>query len=142
MKFASKKDWLFNLIALSITVLLIASFVLGILIEEMPPEKYWIIALIIATIGIISWIYFGTNYEITDDEFIYRSGPIRGRMKVSRITEIVKGKTLWVGFRPATARNGLIIKYDKYDELYISPINNEDFIKRIQQLNDQIIISE
>lgn len=46
---------------------------------------------------------------------------IRGKIEIVGIKEIIIGKSLWSGFKPATAKNGLIIKYDKYNEIYISP---------------------
>ena len=48
---------------------------------------------------------------------------------------------MWVGFKPATARKGLIIKYDKFNDLYISPETNDLFINKILELNDQIKIT-
>ena len=77
------------------------------------------------------WLYFDTNYELTTSEFKYKSGPIKGAIKLDDITEIIKGKSLWVGLKPATARNGLIIKYQKYEEIYISPKTNDLFISKI-----------
>ncbi len=55
--------------------------------------------------------------------------------------EVIKGKTLWVGLKPATARKGLIIKYGKFDEIYISPQTNDEFINRLLELNDAIKIT-
>lgn len=86
-------------------------------------------------------VFFGTHYKLTADKLIYRSGPIRGEIEVDRIKEIVVGKTLWVGIKPATAKNGLIIKYDSFNELYISPITNESFIAEITTLNSSIKIT-
>ena len=56
---------------------------------------------------------------------------MNGKIEISRIHEIVVGKTLWAGNRPAMASKGLIIKYDKYEDLYISPDTNEKFITEI-----------
>lgn len=104
---------------------------------------YWGLLVVLCVIGFIFWLYFGTNYELTQkDGLIYRSGPFRGKINAGRITEIVKGKTLWVGFRPATSRKGLIIKYDQYNEIYISPKTNESFIEKILELNGEIKITE
>ena len=77
-----------------------------------------------------------------ENGLIYKSGPIIGKISVDRITEIIKGKTLWAGLKPATSRKGLIVKYDKYNEVYISPKTNESFIKKILELNGQIKITE
>jgi len=104
-------------------------------------EFNWTDILIFLVIGLLFWFHFGTEYELTQNELKYKSGPIRGKIEIQRIKEIIKGKSLWVGLKPATARNGLIIKYDQYEEIYISPNNNNSFVKKILELNDKIIIT-
>ncbi|MGB5553196.1 MAG: PH domain-containing protein [Flavobacteriaceae bacterium] len=109
----------------------------------MEAEGYWPLILVFSVVGLLLWLYFGTNYELSkEDGLIYRSGPFNGKIKMNRITEIIKGKTLWVGFRPATARKGLILKYDTYNELYISPKTNERFIEKILEFNTEIKITD
>jgi hypothetical protein len=61
-----------------------------------------------------------------------------GKFSVSSIQKIAVNKTLWVGTRPATARNGVIIYYNKYDEIYFSPSDNEAFIKALLEINPEI----
>ncbi len=92
-------------------------------------------------IGFFMWLNFGTEYELTQTELKYKSGPIRGKIEIERINKIIKGKNLWSGLKPATARNGLIIKYGKYDEIYISPKTNDTFIDKILELNKNIKIT-
>ena len=104
--------------------------------------EHWPLILILVVTGMFLWIYFGTSYELSQYGFIYRFGPMNGKISINRIKEIVKGKTLWMGFRPATARKGLIIKYDLYNEIYISPKTNESFIEKILELNGNIKITE
>ena len=87
------------------------------------------------------WLGLGTNYELTKTELKYKSGPIKGKIEIDKIHEIIKGKTLWSGLKPATARNGLIVKYEKYNEIYISPETNNSFIKKILELNNKIKIT-
>ncbi|MEZ7900973.1 MAG: PH domain-containing protein [Flavobacteriales bacterium] len=48
---------------------------------------------------------------------------------------------MWVGFKPATARKGIIVKYGKMDTIYISPDSNEAFVKKIKELNPEIKIT-
>ena len=89
------------------------------------------------------WAQFSTRYELKDQKLFYQSGPIKGQIEVERIREIIKGKSLWVGLKPAIARKGLIIKYDKYDEIYISPDSNDLFVNQILEMNPEIeVISE
>ena len=143
MKFNSKKDILFSIIILGLNAFLIGIANVVILDKEMEKGDYWALILIVAVVGLMFWLYFGTNYELTKKNGLtYRSGPFNGKISVDRITEIIKGKTLWVGFRPATSRKGLIVKYDKFNEIYISPKTNEFFIEKILELNEEITITE
>lgn len=105
-------------------------------------HEYWSMTTILLVIALMFWLYFGTYYELSNNQLLYRSGPINGKIEISRIREISKGKTLWVGLKPATAKNGLIVKYDKYNEIYISPKTNESSIEKILELNSEIKITE
>ncbi|WP_262713030.1 PH domain-containing protein [Subsaximicrobium wynnwilliamsii] len=73
---------------------------------------------------------------------MYRSGFLRGTAEIPNIKEIVKGKTMWSGMIPALAKNGLIIKFNAYDEIYIAPENNDDMISDLLKVNSQIKITE
>ncbi|MBT8306670.1 MAG: PH domain-containing protein [Maribacter sp.] len=142
MKFKSRKDILFSTILLGVPFFVLGLTADGIIKGEMTKGEYWVLPLVIIIVGYILWFYYGTNYELNKDGFVYRSGPINGKINPNRIKEIVKGKTLWMGFRPATARKGLIIKYDQFGEIYISPKTNEAFIEQILVINRNIKITE
>src|SRR5690606_35036878 len=110
MRFKSRKDWFFSLIILCVT-----SFIIGIVCYKMylgnlKPDDYWGLPISLLVAGFLLWLFFGTSYELSNGTFIYRNGPITGKIDVKRIIEVKRGKTLWVGFKPATARHGLIIK--------------------------------
>jgi len=142
MRFKSRKDWLFS-IALLGSILFLSGFsIFGVLFGWIEKTDYWILIPFTAITAFLLWIYFGTTYELRNRELIYRSGPLRGRIKMDQIREIVKGKTSYVGLKPATAGGGLIVKYGKYDEIYISPDSNESFINEILKINPEIVISE
>ena len=143
MKFKSRKDILFTTIILGLCIFMLLITLIGVTSGEMENEKYFSLILALSVSVLLIWLFFGTNYELTKQNgLVYKSGPIRGKIAVERITEIIKGRTLWVGLKPATARNGLIVKYDKFNEIYISPASNELFVKKILELNEQIKITE
>ena len=98
------------------------------------------INILLLVCGFLLWLYYGTYYELTQTHLKYNCGPIKGNIEIKEIREIIKDKTLWVGLKPATARKGLIIKFGKYDEIYISPEKNDEFINHILELNDAIKI--
>ncbi len=86
-------------------------------------------------------IYFDTSYELTQTKLKYKCGFLKGSVVLEKINEIIVGKTLWAGIKPATAKNGLIIKYDKYNEIYISPDTNNLFIEKILEIKKTIKIT-
>ncbi len=142
MKFKSRKDILISSIIIGLSILLIGTVSFDVATTTNARHEYWSMLIVLAAVALLLWLYFGTNYELSKDQLIYRSGPINGKIEISRIREIIKGKTIWVGLKPATARKGLIVKYDKYNEIYISPKTNESFIKKILELNSKIKITE
>lgn len=82
--------------------------------------------------------YTHTYYTVDGDKLHWRSSILSGRFSVSSIHKVSVNKTLWVGTRPATARNGVIIYYNKYDEIYFSPSDNEAFVAALLEINPEI----
>ncbi|NHN24383.1 PH domain-containing protein [Flavobacterium jejuense] len=142
MQFKSKKDTLFSSIIFGTNLLLISIIIWKLIQGKLTIDDYIPIFIITVVVSLLFWIYFGTNYELKNKTLIYKSGPIKGKIEIESIHEIIKNRTLWVGFKTATARNGLIIKYNKYDEMYISPKSNNQFIDSIKELNHTIKITE
>lgn len=141
MKFQSRKDGLF-IILIVVTILLLILTIS----ETINGDLDWVDLFLVAFSLIISffllWIFLDTSYVLDENGLRYKSGPIKGKIKLEEIKEVIKGKTMWAGlYKPATAGNGLIIKYNKYDEIYISPKTNELFIAELLELNNKIKIS-
>nr|WP_321225641.1 PH domain-containing protein [uncultured Psychroserpens sp.] len=129
-----------------INYLLIGSVILPIVVffldKNTFTEKPFILLPLLSPLILIFWIYYDTFYKIEKNELIYRSGFLRGKIEILTIKEILKGKTMWSGIKPALARNGLIIKFNKYDEIYIAPENNNELISDLLKLNSEIKITE
>ncbi len=85
--------------------------------------------------------YFTTSYKIDSEYLRYRCLVFFGKVKVKSIRRIEVGKNLYSGMKPATAMKGLIIYYDKYEEVYISPIDNEEVVNALLKINPQIEVS-
>jgi membrane protease YdiL (CAAX protease family) len=142
MDFKSKKDIFFSGIVIAILVLVSTIGLFS--IAKAPQDKalYFALIAIAGVFILIVWIFFGTKYELNDQFLYYKCGPFGGKIALASINEIIVGKTLWVGLKPATARKGLLIKYNKYDEIYISPRTNESFVKSILSLKSDIKVSK
>ena len=141
LKFKSKKDVLFQALILGTAGFCISTVVTQSLATELDKWNYITINLLLFVCGFLFWCYYGTYYELTQTHLKYNCGPIKGHIEIKEIREIIKNKTLWVGLKPATARKGLIIKYRKFDEIYISPESNDEFISHILAINDAIKIT-
>ena len=141
IKFKSTKDVLFQALILGIVGGCISLIVSVGLATGLDKSSYVTISLLLLVSAFLLWSYYGTYYELTQKQIKYNCGPIKGKIEIKEIREVVKGKTLWVGLKPATARKGLIIKYGKFDEIYISPQTNDEFINRLLELNDAIKIT-
>ena len=142
MKFSSRKSVLFTILIFGTAVFLIGFSVFGLAFKWIEQVDSWMVIPFLIIAALLLWIYFGTAYQLTDTELRYKSGPIRGKIPLEEIREIVKGKTLYAGLKPATAGKGLIIKFGKYEEIYITPDSNDSFIAEIRKRNPGIVISE
>ena len=88
------------------------------------------------------WTYKSTFYILKNEVLIWRSGPFKGSIEIKNINKIEYHKgiivpTIW---KPALSHIGLIITYNKYDDIYISPEKQEEFIATLQRLNQNITI--
>lgn len=124
---------------LLVAVVLLPIFVL--LIDGDTTAQFLLLLLSLIPLILVFWAYFYTYYKIDNENLFYRSGFLSGEVNILSITEIAKGKTMWSGIKPALAKNGLIIKYNKFDEIYIAPENSEDLICILTQINPRIIIT-
>lgn len=141
MKFQSNKDAFFTIVVFG-SLSIFSWIAVELLMANLDWISLCLFVLLLLTTGLLLWIYFDTSYKLNQEEFSYKSGPFRGKIEISRINEVIKGKTMWSGIKPATAQKGLIIKYEKYDEIYISPRTNDLFIEKLLELNSEIRITE
>jgi len=93
-----------------------------------------------ATTGLMLWFWFSTYYLIDATHVHYRCGPFRGKIVIDTIREVELDTTMWSGLRPALAQKGIVIKYNKYDEIYFSPDTNESFIQALLAIKGDISV--
>jgi hypothetical protein len=136
--FRSRTDALFKgVLIFSIAVCVIPIWPL--ILSRIPgPEAIIAFVTLAATSLLMISFYTHTYYHINGGELSWRSSVLFGRFPISSIHKITVNKTLWVGTRPATARNGVIIYYNKYDEIYFSPSDNEVFVDALLEINPEI----
>ena len=97
----------------------------------------------LSTITLLFWIMIDTKYKISNGNLYCKSGPFRKTITISRIKKIYhhKGIIVPVTFKPALSDKGLIINYDYYDDIYISPMEESIFLKNLLAINPNIQIT-
>jgi hypothetical protein len=132
MIFRAKRDWFFELIWLF--VFLLYSFI-G-LIEVVVNQSYESL-LILYSISILLGIIFiviqrSTSYEIREKEvLICKMLFFKKQIPIKNIRKIERANGLYVGWKMNTSWKCLVVHYNKYDELLISPEKEELFIESI-----------
>ncbi|OAQ38529.1 hypothetical protein A5893_13985 [Pedobacter psychrophilus] len=139
--FKSRKDQLFIWIIIIVVSMMLTLSISDIILSGLKLESFVLISINLGVSILLFWIFFGTSYELDKKELKYFCGPFKGKILIADIKEITKNTTKWVGYKPATARKGIIIKYKKYDDIYISPDSNVAFIKEILKIKANIKIS-
>jgi len=132
MYFPSKRDWWLGLLIWGLVLLAAVPALLK-------PEKGQFI-IMIAVILFIGWIWFGTGYEILDDELKVRCGPFRQRIPLQEIREIKRTRSPLSS--PACSLDRMEIKYGKSKRVMISPADKEGFIKMLTGKSPQIHLDE
>ena len=128
MYFPSKRDWWLGLLIWGLMVLAAVPALLK------PGKGQFII--MIAVILFIGWIWFGTGYDISDDELKIRCGPFRQRIPLKEIKEIKKTRSPLSA--PACSLDRMEIKYGKSKRVMISPADKEGFVKCLIGKSPQI----
>lgn len=101
---------------------------------------YVVITINSIILGLLTWLILQTNYNLNAKNLYYKSGPFKGTIAVNSIKKIefhngIFVPTIW---KPALSHIGLIITYNQYDDIYISPENREEFVQRLTQINPNI----
>jgi hypothetical protein len=126
--YKSKIDWWLGLPLLYPIFLSVSSMI----------EGEWI-----GYIGMITILLFivftskSTRYIITENQLIVKCMFIvNDKIEISKIRKIEKTNSLLSS--PALSLDRIAIKFNKFDEVYISPKEREDFLNDLLQINPNI----
>ena len=141
MVFKSAKSKINSYIFIGAIILL---FVVAIpsLFEDSIAPFIIIFGINVVIILLLLWIYTTTFYSIKNDLISWKSGPFNGKIAIKNINKIEHHKgiivpTIW---KPALSHEGLIITYNKYDDIYISLEKRDEFIAQLLKTNPNITI--
>ena len=125
---------------------LLAAGVVFILLVDKPDAETTAIV-IFSTVGsvfaaLIVWILLDTRYKIKDNQMHYYCGPIRGKINIQSIRKIEHLKTCYTYslLKPALGIKGLVIHYNQFDDVYISPKEKEKFVAELLKINPNITV--
>ena len=79
-----------------------------------------------------------TSFLIKENVLVCRMLFFKKTIDISSIRSIENSNGLYVGWKMNTAWHCIVIKYNKYDELLISPMNEKQFVNTLIQLNPEI----
>lgn len=138
MKFKSKKSFFVGII-FGIVCLLMLFIAIKVLFYN---RDKWIA--LVSVLPLFSFIlsWFNTYYVMQDEILSYKSGFVNGAINIVDIREIIVGKTWFVSWKPALASKGLIVKYNRWDEIYISPEKETLFLEELLKINPEIKINK
>ena len=98
------------------------------------------LVIMILIVLFIGWIWFGTGYEISEDQLKISCGPFRHRIPIQEIKEIKRTRSPLSS--PACSLDRMEIKYGKSKRIMISPADKENFIKTIMKKSQNIQLDE
>lgn len=94
------------------------------------------------TLLFLFWLYFTTAYYLTNETLICKSGPFKQAIELKTIKKIEhhNGIVVPVTWKMSWDKKGIIITYNSYDDIYISPKKQEEFINKLIEINPNIKI--
>ena len=94
--------------------------------------------------GFILHCFFNTNYTIYKTELKYQCGVIKGEIPIDKIRKIEYNNSIFVAItlKLGWSHKGLIIHYNQFDDIFISPKNRDQFTLELTQLNPNITIKK
>ena len=131
MRFETKRDNSFIYIFLFVFLLYTLIAIFSILFEK-DYSVIWPFSFVLVILASLFYLLIRTTYFVFDEnELICRSLFFKRIIPYSVIRKIEKQKGLYAGIKFSTAWKGLVVHYNKYDELLISPEREDEFINKI-----------
>lgn len=108
--------------------------------EAQESSLYIFNVITITIVLMLVWILLDTKYTLKENKIFYNSGPFRGAIAIDAIKKIERhsGLIVPVTFKPALNTKGLIIHYNSFDAIYISPKQEDLFLEELLKVNPNI----
>ena len=137
MIFKTRVDLFYKLVV--VFVFLLFSFILfNINFETDFFGFYFILIIQITILFFFIGSAFTTKFIISDKELICKTFYWKKSIPLNLIRKVEKQTNLFAGWKISTAYKGVIVHYNKYDELLISPENELGFINELHKRINKI----
>jgi hypothetical protein len=135
IRFESKKDRTYPI---ALGILLIVYSIVGIVIVSGGGNysELMVLAAVWALQGTFIYLFLKTTfYTIDEEQLVCHFFGFKKRIRLSEIRRIEPQKGLYAGLKINTAWKGLVVSYGKWDEILISPAQEQLFIETIKAKN-------
>lgn len=131
-----------NKIVLGFTFIIIIATIFPIIFFEEYISFFIVLCINLSAIGFLLWIILDTSYKINNGKLHCKSGPFYKTIPILNIKKINHHNGLFipVTFKPALSHIGLIISYNYYDDIYVSPKEEKKFLENLLEINPNIQI--
>lgn len=96
-----------------------------------------------ATIFLLLSVFFNTYYSIKNGFLHWVTGPFKGKIEIASIRELTRPKSMMElsgMMKPVLSSKPLLVKYNKYDDMPFSPLDEKEFIAELKRENAEIEI--
>jgi hypothetical protein len=139
--YKSKKSKSVGIIFLIVSLML---FYVSILIPLQNGTLYsndtiYLLLIALPIITLFFWAWLSTFYEIKQEKLIVLFGPFRWKVKIKQIKHIKRNVITWAGIlKPTLSWRGMEISYTRYGSMFISPEREDEFLKELLKINENI----
>jgi len=135
IRFESKRDWTFPFVW---GLLSIIYSIVGIVIIANGGNysELIVLAVVWALQGTFFYLFLRTTFYTIDEEYLVcHIFGFKKRIRLSEIRRIEPQKGYYAGLKINTAWKGIVVSYGKWDEILISPAQEQLFIETIKAMN-------
>jgi len=133
MRFETKRDYSLPLIFLFVALVYTGIAIYTVIRDGDYTIVWTFMGVLILLASFFILIIKTTFFVLEPEQLICHSLFFKRKIPYSTIRKIEKQKGLYAGLKMSTALKGLVIYYNQYDDLLISPEKEEEFIDEIKK---------
>ncbi|OGA63377.1 PH domain-containing protein [Acidovorax sp. Leaf73] len=104
-----------------------------------PPMLALLAVIVALTLLLPLWLVLDTNYTLTADDLLIRSGPFRWRIVLGDVREVSPSRS-WIS-SPALSLDRLSIRYGADRSILVSPREKPRFIDALRQRCPSVLVT-